>query len=164
MHKWNFKIKVRALDWMLKKIMPSFIIMAIVSCTSEADDKSKSNNPIPSNMNSPAETRSDEKVKENSMKVDKKIPSNGLINPITYFANRSKSVIEHSYYADASTLNAIAYFKSINLIKYSTEAFSAETVRFKNRAENVYVMVFPVKNNRVYIVMSRDEYVDEIDV
>jgi hypothetical protein len=86
------------------------------------------------------------------------------INPIKYFSERSKSVGEHSYYIKSNTASVINYFDRLGLIRYSKQNYDSNTIRFRNRAQNVFVMVFRISSNKVYIVMSREEYVDEIDV
>ena len=88
----------------------------------------------------------------------------GLINPITYFSSKSKAVGEKSYYANVSATKPIQYFKSLGMIKYSPEEYDPNTIRFRNANKNVYIMVFPVSANCIYIVVSRMQYVDEVDV
>jgi hypothetical protein len=88
----------------------------------------------------------------------------GLINPITYFSSKSKAVGEKSYYANVSATKPIQYFKSLGMIKYSAEEYDPNTIRFRNANKNVYIMVFPVSANCIYIVVSRMQYVDEVDV
>lgn len=85
------------------------------------------------------------------------------INPIKYFSERSKSIGEHAYYIKSNTASVISYFKNLGLIKYSKANYDPSTIRFRNGAQNVFVMVFRISSNKVYIVMSREEYVDEID-
>lgn len=85
------------------------------------------------------------------------------INPIKYFSERSKNVGEHAYYIKSNTASVINYFKNIGLIKYSKANYDPSTIRFRNGAQNVFVMVFRISSNKIYIVMSREEYVDEID-
>lgn len=46
------------------------------------------------------------------------------------------------------------------MIKYSAEGFEPNTIRFRNANKDVLIMVSPVSANRVYIVMSRKQYVD----
>ncbi len=82
---------------------------------------------------------------------------------MTYFASKPRSVEEKSYYANVSAAKAIQYFKGLGMIKYSVREYNRSTIRFRNANRNAFVMVFPVSANRVYIVMSRTQYVDEID-
>ena len=87
------------------------------------------------------------------------------INPIKYFSERSKSVISHDYFIKSNTASVISYFKNLGLIKYSKDNYDASTIRFKNSAQNIFVMVFRTRipKDKIYIIMSREEYVDEID-
>jgi hypothetical protein len=87
------------------------------------------------------------------------------INPIKYFSERSKSVVSHDYFIKSNTASVISYFKNLGLIKYSKDNFDASTIRFKNSAQNIFVMVFRTRipKDKIYIIMSREEYVDEID-
>ena len=87
----------------------------------------------------------------------------GLVNPLSYFSSKPKSVVEKSYFANVSTAQAIQYFKKIGMVQYSIENYDINTIRFRNKARTVFVMVFRESSKRVYIVMSREEYVDEID-
>jgi hypothetical protein len=87
----------------------------------------------------------------------------GLINPINYFASKPSTVEEKSYYANVSSEKAIQYYKSLGMIRYSAQEYDIRTIRFRNAKKNVFIMVFPMSKNRVYIVMSRMQFVDEID-
>lgn len=87
----------------------------------------------------------------------------GMINPIEYFSAQPKRVIEHSYFANISIAEAIKYFKKIGLIQYSERMHDPSTIRFKNSSRSIFIMLFRKSPNKVYIVMSRTEFVDEID-
>lgn len=93
----------------------------------------------------------------------KGVSQNSLIHPMNYFFSKSKSVEEKSYYANVSVDNAIQYFKNIGMTRYSVREHNSKTIRFRNSAKTVFVMVFRISNSRVYIVMSRSQYVDEIN-
>jgi len=49
------------------------------------------------------------------------------------------------------------------MIRYNSNNYDINTIRLRNTNRTVFVMVFRDSANRVYIVMSRMEYVDEID-
>ncbi len=87
------------------------------------------------------------------------------INPIKYFSERSKSVRAHDYFINNNTTAVINYFNNVGLIRYSKPNYDNSTIRFRNKANNIFVMVFRTKipKDKIYIIMSREEYVDEID-
>ena len=87
------------------------------------------------------------------------------INPIKYFSERSKSIVSHDYFIKSNTASVISYFKNLGLVKYSKDNYDPSTIRFKNSAQNIFVMVFRTRipKDKIYIIMSREEYVDEID-
>jgi len=87
------------------------------------------------------------------------------INPLKYFSERSKSVKAHDYFINSNATAVINYFNSVGLIRYSKPNYDNTTIRFRNKANNIFVMVFrtEIPKDKIYIIMSREEYVDEID-
>jgi hypothetical protein len=136
-------------------------VSIIVSCGGKNDSSVNSTNEATQNKTQTPEVP---KATQNIDQQEVKKKKLDLIDPISFFKSQPKSTLEKSYYANVSMEEAKNYFKSLNLIKYSSNAFDPKTVRFRNSERNIFIMIFPEGLNRVYIVMSREEYCDEVDV
>ena len=73
----------------------------------------------------------------------------------------SFNVSHFSHWVNSDAQKAIKYFTNLGLIKYSDYNYDISTIRFKNKSDDLYIMIQPVENNRIYIVYSKVELVDE---
>lgn len=85
--------------------------------------------------------------------------------PVYSFCTKSNSyqVDEFDHWTSASIKSIINFYSGLGYEKYTSENYNTNTVRFKNKSGNIFIMVNELSKSKRLITISCIEMVDEIE-